>query len=69
MYQLYQERMLPDTQWMIVRNDVVSILSSDGGKSFWEMGGKSAFDPGFVQWVNDELTIGDRPYDMSRMTS
>ena len=69
MYQLYQERMLPDTQWMIVRNDVVSILSSDGGKSFWETGGKTAFDAGFVQWVSDELTAGDRPYDMTRMTS
>ena len=68
MYQLHQDRMLPDTQWQIVRNDMVSILSSDGGKSFWESGGKVAFDSGFVQWVHDELAAGDRPYDMARMT-
>lgn len=68
MYQLHQDRMLPDAQWQIIRNDLISILSSGGGKSFWEMGGNAAFDPGFVQWVNEELSTGDRPYDMSGMT-
>ena len=68
MYQLHQDRMLPDAQWQIIRNDISSILSSGGGKSFWETGGNVAFDPGFVQWVDEELSTGDRPYDMSGMT-
>ena len=29
----------------------IGSLSSGGGKSFWETGGKAAFDSGFVQWV------------------
>ena len=68
MYQLHQDRMLPDAQWQIIRNDIISILSSGGGKSFWETGGNAAFDPSFVQWVNEELNTDDRPYDMSGMT-
>jgi hypothetical protein len=68
MYQLHQDRMLPDAQWQIIRNDIISILSSVGGKAFWEAAGNAAFDPGFVQWVNEELSAGDRPYDMSGMT-
>jgi len=68
MYQLHQDRMLPDAQWQIIRNDIISILSSGGGKTFWETGGDAAFDPSFVQWVNEELDTGDRPYDMSGMT-
>jgi len=38
MYQLHQDGMLPDTQWQIVRNDLVSVLSSDGGRTFWKTG-------------------------------
>ena len=68
MYQLHQDHMLPATQWEIVRNDVVSILSSNGGKAFWKAGGEAAFDPGFTQWVNAELAAGDQPYDMTGMT-
>ncbi len=67
MHQLHEDGMLPETQWLIVRNDVVSILSSGGGKAFWESGGKAAFDPGFVKWVNSELSGSDRPYDMAGM--
>ncbi len=68
MHQLHLDQMLPRTQWDIVRNDVVSILSTGGGKAFWKGGGEAAFDPGFRDWVNTELGAGDRPYDMSGMT-
>ena len=68
MYQLHQDRLLPPTQWDIVRNDVVSILSTGGGRAFWKTGGESAFDAGFRRWVNAELEAGNRPYDMAGMT-
>jgi hypothetical protein len=68
MHQLHEDLMLPATQWEIVRNDVVSILSSNGGNAFWKGGGEAAFDPGFAQWVNAELAAGDQPYDMTGMT-
>lgn len=67
MYQLHQDRMLPEDQWTIVRNDLSSILSSPGGRHFWQAGGESAFDVGFVAFVNGELSVGAGPYDMAGM--
>ena len=69
MYQLHVDRMLPDLQWQIVRNDIVSILGTKGGKSFWVDGGMTAFNQEFVNWVQKELATGDKPYDMSGMAS
>jgi hypothetical protein len=69
MYQLHRDRMLPEAQWQIVRNDVVSILGTPGGQEFWESGGRTAFNNDFVDWVGKELATGDRPYDMARMAS
>lgn len=69
MYQLHRDRLLPDAQWQIVRNDVVSILGTKGGLFFWENGGNSAFDKDFVEWIEGQLERGDRPYDMVQMTS
>ena len=62
-------RLRPATQWLVVRNDVVSILGSDGGRYFWKNGGEAAFDPGFGKFVSSELDKADRPYDMARMTA
>jgi hypothetical protein len=69
MYQLHIDKMLPDAQWQIVRNDVVSILNTDGGQDFWESGGKTAFNRDFVDWIEAELIKGERPYDMAGMAS
>ena len=68
MHQLHEDKLLPQEQWLVVRNDMVSILGSDGGRYFWKNGGEAAFDPGFSAFVNSELKSSDRPYDMSAMT-
>jgi len=69
MHQLHEDKLLPVTQWLVVRNDVVSILGSNGGRYFWKNGGEAAFDPGFGKFVSSELDKADRPYDMARMTA
>lgn len=68
MHQLHRDSQLPETQWQIVRNDIASILKTDGGRYFWEMGGEQAFDAEFVGFINDELATPDMPYDMAKMT-
>ena len=68
MHQLYEDRFLPETQWTIVRNDMRSILGSNGGMYFWKNGGEAAFDKRFVDFVRVELESGVRPYDMAGMT-
>lgn len=65
MHQLYEEKLLPEHSWTIVRNDIASILGSNGGKYFWENGGEAAFDARFVDLVRATLASGHRPYDMA----
>jgi hypothetical protein len=68
MHQLHEDKLLPETQWLIVRNDIASILGSGGGTFFWENAGEAAFDKSFVDFVSLELESGNKPYDMNRMT-
>lgn len=68
MHQLHKEDLLPGTQWLIVKNDLVSIMGSDGGSYFWKNGGEAAFDSDFADFVNSVLKTAERPYDMARMT-
>jgi len=68
MHQLYEDHLLPQTQWTIVKNDITSILGSNGGTYFWKNGGGAAFDKSFVDFVRTELESGNRPYDMAGMT-
>ena len=67
MHQLHLDRLLPETQWFIVRNDMVSILKSNGGQYFWKMGGGKAFDSAFSEFVNTELASKEISYDMAKM--
>jgi hypothetical protein len=64
MHQLHLEGILPETQWIIVRNDIRSILGSAGGRFFWEHGGGEAFDPAFTEFVGEELGAHGQSYDM-----
>ena len=68
MHQLYNEKLVPETQWHIVRGDIASILKSNGGRYFWEHGGAAAFDEPFTEFVVRELADEVRPYSMSDMT-
>lgn len=68
MHQLYEDDLLPQTQWTIVKNDMTSILGSNGGRYFWLHGGEAAFDERFVDFVRTEIESGARPYDMAGMT-
>ena len=63
MYQLHLEGLLPDNHWTVVRNDMLGILASDGGKAFWKIGA-GAFDEGFRKFVDELLQSDDKPYDM-----
>lgn len=69
MHQLREDGLLPDTQWLIVQNDIASILGSVGGKFFWNNGGKTAFDPSFTKFVDAFLKDAIQPYDMTKMTA
>jgi len=69
MHQLYDDKMLPERQWNIVCKDMASILGSDGGKWFWEQGGKMAFDEEFSSFVSKLIESESSKYDMSNMAA
>jgi hypothetical protein len=68
MHQLKLDGTLPATQWLVVKNDILSILGSDGGKFFWEHGGRAAFDKDFALFIDTTLEASNQLYDMARMT-
>lgn len=65
MYELHEDGLLPDTQWHNCRKDIVSIMSSAGGKWVWETFGRHGLDPSFVAFVETLKSSGDTPYDIS----
>lgn len=67
MHQLHVDGVLPETQWVIVKNDIRSIMGSRGGHYFWEHGGSSAFDGAFVDFIDDELSRNSQAYDMVKL--
>ncbi len=58
MYHLHLDGLLPQKQWTLVQTDIVSILSSAGGRMFWNEA-VNAFENDFVTFV-DQLLSSDR---------
>lgn len=67
MFHLHEEGVLPQSQFHVVRNDLLSILGSAGGRAFWRIA-EPAYDPAFGHFVADSLATGKKPYDMLRDT-
>ena len=63
MYHLHLDGLLPMKQWTLVQTDIVSILSSEGGRVFWEMGA-DAFETDFVDFVGELMRSERKRYDM-----
>lgn len=58
MFELHGEGQLPDGQWFIARADLLSTLSTVGGREYWERLGNLGTQPGFSKMV-DELLSSD----------
>ncbi len=63
MHHLYEEGNLPENHWSVVRNDMLGILATEGGRAFWRIGA-NAFEPRFRRFVNSLLDSGETSYDM-----
>lgn len=67
MFHLHEEGVLPQSPFHVIRNDLLSILGSAGGRAFWRIA-EPAYDPAFGHFVADSLATGKKPYDMLRDT-
>ncbi len=67
MYELFQDGLLPETQWTNVCKDILSVVRSDGGKRIWEEFGKKGLDPQFVAFVERLAAGADATYDITKI--
>jgi len=62
LFDLHIERQLPDTQWTNIRKDIITLLSSSGGRSFWEDVGKLGVHDDFRNEVEKILASEETSY-------
>ncbi len=65
MYDLHQEKQLPENQWHVVSTDVHSAFATPGGTKFWNDVGKPNTPDDFAAWVDALIENDDVPYRIS----
>ena len=64
MFELHCEGQLPESQWSTVRQDIYEMLSTPGGKKYWDRFGKDWMDPGFFKMVESLLESKEETHDI-----
>jgi hypothetical protein len=67
MYELYQNKMLPESQWHPVKKDILTVLSTPGGRTIWNDFAIAGLPPDFVAYVEDLLTSGEDSYSLGQL--
>jgi hypothetical protein len=62
LYDLHVERQLPDTQWIVIRKDIITMLSTPGGRAFWDDFGKLGVHDDFLNEVEKTLASEETSY-------
>lgn len=66
MYDLHQEKQLPDSQWKIVQTDIQALFGEGGGRRVWEELGQHNVSEQFARFVNELLASEPRAYEFIR---
>ena len=64
LFDLYEDGLLPENQWSMVRKDIITMLSEPGGKKFWNNHGQHGVHEAFRNAVNDVLESDETSYQM-----
>ena len=62
LFDLHVERHLPDTQWTVIRKDIITMLSTPGGRAFWDDVGKLGVHDDFHNEVEKILASEEISY-------
>ncbi|GGB78698.1 hypothetical protein [Henriciella pelagia] len=65
MYELHQEKLLPETQWYNCRKDMISVMNSPGGLWVWEAFGRKGLHPEFVTFMEGLRKAEDGSFDLT----
>ncbi len=64
MYELHEAGQLPEGQWSIVRQDIYEMLTTPGGRAYWNKFGQDWMDPGFTAMVEMSLRRQDSTHNI-----
>ncbi len=64
MFELHQDKLLPDTQWHNCRQDMISVMNSAGCLWVWETYGKQGLSPEFVAYMEALRTAGAASFSL-----
>ena len=65
MFDLHSQNMLPPSQWHAVRKDIITVLSTAGGKWCWDKFAEEGLTPGFVAYAKELLASGEGSYSIT----
>lgn len=63
LFDLHAEGHLPDTQWTVIKKDIISMLTPPGGRSFWERSGRKGVHKEFEIAVDKILASDETSYE------
>ncbi len=64
LFDLHVEHQLPVTQWTVVRKDIITLLSTPGGRAFWDEHGEQAVHTNFYNEVEKILASEETSYQL-----
>jgi len=64
MFELWTDKLLPDSQWYAVRKDLVTVMASPGGRRIWDEVMSTALDTEFVSLVESLASSGEKSYSI-----
>jgi len=62
LFDLHAEGHLPSTQWIVIRKDIITMLSTPGGRAFWDDIGKLGVHDSFQNEVERILASKETSY-------
>ena len=63
LFDLHVERHLPDSQWIVIKKDIITIPSTLGGRAFWEDVGKLGVHDDFKNEIEKILASEETSYE------
>jgi hypothetical protein len=64
LFDLHEERHLPDSQWTVIRKDIITMLSTPGCRAFWDDVGRLGVHDDFLNEVEKILASEETSYEI-----
>lgn len=64
LFDLHRDGLLPESQWTMVRKDIITMMNEPGGREFWQKHGRGAVHDAFRDAIDEVLESGETSYTM-----